>query len=53
MDNYQKQFINLQVAVAQDAVSQLLEKSLLLHFEGIVPVASELVGSIKALDKQD
>lgn len=47
MDDYQKQFVNVQVAVAQDAVCQLLDKAILLHFDDILPTARELVNRIK------
>ena len=43
MDDYQKQFVNVQVAVAQDAVCQLLDKAILLHFDDILPTAQDLV----------
>lgn len=51
MDDYQKQFVNVQVAVAQDAVCQLLDKAVLLHFDGILPTARELVNRIKDAEK--
>ena len=50
MDNNQKQFVNVQVAIAQDAISQLLEKSVLLHFDDILPTAKELVGSLNSAE---